>query len=74
MTNINTDEPLALNIKLTGAAAILVKQLSERHGITPDKVISKALATENYFAQETQAGSKIFLQRVDESIRQVTFN
>lgn len=73
MTNINTNEPLALNIKLTGPAAILVQQLSEQYGITPDKVISKALATENYFAQETQAGSKIFLQRADESIRQVAF-
>ena len=73
LEDLNSSEPLSLNIELKGVAASLIKHLSESQDITTEEVSTKAIVTGAYFLKERIAGSKLFLQREDSSVREVVF-
>ena len=65
--------PKRLSISLSGDAAKMLEWLAENQGVTQNEALRKAIATETYFRQELEAGTKVLLEKANKDIREVVF-
>lgn len=60
-----------VTVSLTGEAIGAIKEIASRRGISMSDALRQAIGTEKFLVEEHDKGSKILIERPDQSLREV---
>lgn len=60
-----------VTVSLTGEAIGAIKAIASRRGVSMSDALRQAIGTEKFLVEERDRGSKILIERPDQSLREV---
>lgn len=67
-------KPVKVTVNLPEDTVDAIKRIAEERGTTVTEAMRQVIESQRYLQQEIKQGSKVLIEKPDQSLRQVIFN